>query len=100
MEEIEGSAATEAKPIEVIDGTGDAVTTIEQSQEMGEARAAVVDDVAPVLEAPKGIVEVVIQTKIEGPVEEPILPDHYYDNGNVPVFKPVRSSRVLTNSLS
>jgi hypothetical protein len=39
--------------------------------------------------------------KIEVEPEEPILPDHYYDDGNIPVFKPVSSrlcSRVLTVS--
>jgi len=38
---------------------------------------------------PKNIVEVVIEKKAKVELEEPILPDHYYDGGNIPVFKPV-----------
>lgn len=95
MEEIEASAATEEKPAEVSDGTGDVITTAEQSEEMVEARTAIADGVTPVLKAPNGVVEVVIEMNskqlVEEPVEEPILPDHYYDDGNVPVFKPVCS---------
>lgn len=30
------------------------------------------------------------EPKSEKPLEEPILPDHFYDNGTIPVFKPVR----------
>jgi hypothetical protein len=98
MEEIEASAATEEKPVDVGDSTEDVVTTTEQSKEMVEARTVIADDVTPVLEAQKSIVEVVIVTKseepVKEPVEEPILPDHYYDDGNVPVFKPVCSWQV------
>jgi hypothetical protein len=49
-----------------------------------------VEDGETVLEVPKTIVEVVIiEKKVELEPEDPILPDHYYDNGNIPVFKPV-----------
>jgi len=41
-----------------------------------------------ILEVPTTRVEVVIE-KVELEPEEPILPDHYYDDGNIPVFKPV-----------
>lgn len=43
-----------------------------------------------VLEVPEEIVEVVVEEKIELEPEDPIFPDHFYDDGNIPVFKPVR----------
>ena len=46
-------------------------------------------DVMPVLELPETIVEVVIEKKVELEPEDSILPDHYHDDGNIPVFKPV-----------
>ena len=40
-------------------------------------------------EAPKHKVEVLIEKKLELDLDDLILPDHYYDDGNIPVFKPV-----------
>lgn len=51
--------------------------------------ATAVQGEEPVLEVPKNKVEVVIEKKTELEPEDPILPDHYYDDGNIPVFKPV-----------
>lgn len=48
--------------------------------------------VVPVFEPQKTTTEVVIEEKVESEPEDPILPDHYYDDGNIPVFKPVRLS--------
>ena len=61
--------------------------------------ASIIDN--SVVEEPETVPEAVV-TKVEEvtmpePVlepEEPILPDHYYDDGNIPVFKPVRSDPV------
>ena len=44
----------------------------------------------PTITLPKIKVEVVIEKKELEP-EDPIFPDHYYDNGQIPVFKPVKS---------
>ena len=41
------------------------------------------------LEVPNHKVEVLIEKKADLEPEEPILPHHYYDDGNIPVFKPV-----------
>jgi hypothetical protein len=61
--------------------------------------ASIIDN--PVVEEPETVPEAVV-TKVEEVTmpepmlepEEPILPDHYYDDGNIPVFKPVRSNPV------
>ena len=57
-----------------------------------DSSSAIEDFVAPVLQPPKTAVEVIIEKKAELEPEDPILPDHYYDSGNIPVFKPVSSS--------
>jgi hypothetical protein len=46
-------------------------------------------DAALEMKAPTTMVEVVIEKKEVLEPEDPILPDHYYDNGRIPVFKPV-----------
>ena len=56
---------------------------------------AVEGNVVPVFEPPKTIVEVVIEKKTVLEPEDPILPDHYYDDWNIPVFKPVSSNLIL-----
>ena len=56
------------------------------------APSAIEGDASPILQPPSTTAEVVIEKKVELELEDPILPDHYYDNGNVPVFKPVSSS--------
>jgi|SRR5271156_2606070 len=55
-----------------------------------------VEDGETVLKVPRTTVEVVIEKKVELEPEDPILPDHYYDNGNIPVFKPVNTSPKLS----
>ena len=67
----------------------DLITTAEQPILPTEESNMTIEDAAPVLEAPIPTVEVVIEQKEELEPEDPILPDHYYDNGNIPVFKPV-----------
>jgi hypothetical protein len=47
------------------------------------------DVVVPVSEAPEEILEAVVEEKVEIEPEDPILPDHFYDDGSIPVFKPV-----------
>jgi hypothetical protein len=54
-----------------------------------EEQNMTVENSAPALDPPKMMVEVVVEKKVELEPEDPILPDHYYDNGNIPVFKPV-----------
>jgi hypothetical protein len=44
---------------------------------------------APEVTVPTTTVEVVIEKKEVLEPEDPILPDHYYDNGSIPVFRPV-----------
>lgn len=48
--------------------------------------------VMPAFQPQKTTMEAVIEKKVELEPEDPILPDHYYDHGNIPVFKPVRLS--------
>jgi hypothetical protein len=43
----------------------------------------------PDITPPNNTVEVAIREKPEVEAEDPIFPDHYYDDGNIPVFKPV-----------
>ena len=57
------------------------------------------------IEEPPDVPKVKPEEKVEAKVEEEveddgeIFPDHYYDGGNVPVFKPVsRYDRQRTNS--
>jgi hypothetical protein len=48
-------------------------------------------DQVPERSASTTTVEVVIEKKEVLEPEDPILPDHYYDNGRIPVFRPVSS---------
>jgi len=41
------------------------------------------------IRVPTAKIEVVIEKKAVLEPEDPIFPDHYYDNGKIPVFKPV-----------
>jgi hypothetical protein len=79
---------------------GDHQLLISQQDEVRAAEEAVaVQSAADVFTQRQNVtVEVIIPKK---PVEEeePILPDHYYDNGNIPVFKPVPSPRCPSNRL-
>jgi hypothetical protein len=45
---------------------------------------------SPEVAVPTTTIEVVIEKKEVLEPEDPILPDHYYDNGRIPVFRPVR----------
>lgn len=47
------------------------------------------------ISVPTTTVEVVIEKKEVLEPEDPILPDHYYDNGRIPVFRPVRPRKHL-----
>ena len=47
---------------------------------------------APEDRVPTATVEVVIEKKAVLEPEDPILPDHYYDSGRIPVFRPVSHS--------
>ena len=90
MEDVQPVAAGEDKPAEAIDGTGELFIAAEEQKVCEMEMETVADDILPAATVPKTIVEVVIDKKPEALVEEPIFPDHYYDDGNVPVFKPVR----------
>ena len=78
-------------------------TSVDELQPAQETKMEVdpparsVEDGETVLKLPRTIVEVVIEKKVvELEPEDPILPDHYYDNGNIPVFKPVLSRTLST----
>jgi hypothetical protein len=88
MEDVQFSNTTESSTImpELDDNL---ITTTEQPILPSEESKTTVEDAAPVPEAPILTAEVVIEKKEELEPEDPILPDHYYDNGNIPVFKPV-----------
>ena len=91
MDKIQVAAAAEEQPMAVIDEMGDIFIPADEPQKPEEEVSAAAEDIPPVSPTPKMKVEVVIDRKPQCPVEEPILPDHYYDDGNVPVFKPVCS---------
>ena len=66
----------------------DVLPSLKSVDEEADVAMKMEEDDAPVLKMPTHKVEVVIGEKVQVP-EEPILPDHYYDDGNIPVFKPV-----------
>jgi hypothetical protein len=70
---------------------------VDDAQLPNEESQAMQMDETPVARVPGTTVEVVIEMKAVLPPEDPILPDHYYDNGRIPVFKPV--GRLLTRVL-
>ena len=79
-----------------VDASVDELHPPQETKMEVEPPAVSVEDGDCVLEVPKNIVEVVIiEKKVELEPEDPILPDHYYDNGNIPVFKPVLSKTPL-----
>lgn len=63
--------------------TSEAAMPLEKDAQQEESKSEVN------LEPQKVKVEVVIEKKVEVEPEDPIFPDHYYDDGNIPVFKPV-----------
>jgi hypothetical protein len=65
------------------------IAAAEQPILPSEESNTTVEDTAPVLEVPMPTTEVLMEKKEELEPEDPILPDHYYDNENIPVFKPV-----------
>lgn len=88
MEDVQLSNTSESSA-EMPETDNDLITTEEQPILPTEESNTTVEDTAPILEAPIPTIEVVIEQKEELDPEDPIFPDHYYDNGNIPVFKPV-----------
>ena len=89
VQEIQLAVVAEEQPAGVLDGSGDVFIAADEPKTTDEVTSVGADVVPPVMDIPRMKVEVVIDRKPESPVEQPILPDHYYDDGNVPVFKPV-----------
>jgi hypothetical protein len=91
MEDIQFSGAGAETFTSAMDEVGDEFLPAETMETVLEDPYKVEVDSAPVLQALKVTVEVVINEKLVLEPEDPIVPDHYYDDGNVPVFKPVCS---------
>lgn len=89
MEDIQFSSAIERSVSPAMNEATHKSVAAESIETGLDVSRKVEDDIAPMLHVPKMTVQVVIEQKTVAKVEEPILPDHYYDNGNVPVFKPV-----------
>jgi hypothetical protein len=89
MEDIQFSGAGAETFTSAMDEVSNEFLPAETMETVLEDPFKVEEDGAPVLLAPKVTVEVVIVEKPVLKPEEPIVPDHYYDDGNVPVFKPV-----------
>jgi hypothetical protein len=92
MEDIQFSTLLAEASMPAMDGISGDFLPAEAMDAVLEAPCKAEIDAAAELKAPKNTVEVVITQKPVAKTEEPILPDHYYDDGNVPVFKPVRLS--------
>ena len=99
MEDLELSKKTPESSNQIPE-RGVEFITAEAPTTQTEGLDMTVENDAPVLEPSKPIVEVVIEQKVELEPEDPIQPDHYYGNGNIPVFKPVSiSGSLVANSL-
>lgn len=88
MEDVKFSISTK-DPSTLQPEVGDQVISAEEPKLELNERNTTVEDCAPLLAPPKQIVEVVIEKKTVLEPEDSIIPDHYYDNGNIPVFRPV-----------
>ena len=91
MEDIQLSSILNPSSISVNELSNEFIKA-EGTEMATDAPSAIEGDTALVLEPPKSSAEVVIEKKMELEPEDPILPDHYYDNGDIPVFKPVSST--------
>lgn len=81
MEPVVESTDQEFMPVEALESaTVKDTSVVEEPEAVSEPTITKVDEVA----MPEPVME----------PEEPILPDHYYDDGNIPVFKPVRLSLI------
>jgi hypothetical protein len=89
MEDIQFSSAVEGSLAPAMNEAAHNSVAAESIETGLDMPSKVQDGLAPMSHGPKMTVQVVIEQKSVAKVEEPILPDHYYDNGNVPVFKPV-----------
>ena len=59
---------------------------VDASNNQGESMKGAVD---PLAQETDVNFQVLVEEKPSVEDEEPILPDHYYDGGNIPIFKPV-----------
>jgi len=89
MEDIQYSNDSLDTDIETVEASVAEVHPPQETKMEIDPQAVSVENGETVLEVPKNKVEVVIEKKVVLEPEDPILPDHYYDNGNIPVFKPV-----------
>ena len=89
MEEVLPSIrADESTSIPTIEGNAETMSS-EPMQMAIDSPTTIVEVVVPVIETPQVDCDEVKMEQVEVEQEEPILPDHYYDGGNIPVFKPV-----------
>jgi len=78
----------EPPPMATEDKDNDAMT-FDALEQPNQDRPATQTEDAPEISVPTAKIEVVIEKKAVLELEDPIFPDHYYDNGKIPVFKPV-----------
>ena len=90
MEDVQLYHPAHKESVNDIGGVGDQPVTTDLLLTESVVAGIVMTDAEPVLEPPKAVDERFAEAKEAPEPEEPIVPDHYYDNGNVPVFKPVR----------
>lgn len=82
-------------PASVVDGMAEDLVAPDQTEAEMPSSQIIPDDAAASMEDPKSMEESVSEAKDASECEDPILPDHYYDAGNIPVFKPVHSTLLL-----
>ena len=94
MEDIQFSNSIGPPSININDSNNEFINAEETKTATDAANAsnAAEGDVVSAMELPEKIVEVVIEKNEVLEPEDPVLPDHYYDDGNIPVFKPVFSN--------
>ena len=89
MDDVQPSPETcEPPPMPTADKDSNAMT-VDALEQPEQDRPATQTEDAPEISVPTAKIEVVIEKKTALEPEYPILPDHYYDNGKIPVFKPV-----------
>ena len=89
MEDVQYTETAPVAVDEQMAGRGDEPIIAEAPLSTNIAQNPVGIEVSPDMVPSDGNVEVVIETLHERKKEEPIFPDHYYDDGHIPVFKPV-----------
>jgi hypothetical protein len=98
MEDIQLSAIAGEQFVADVDSGDHGFIPVETVENVIDIEIPSVEEAETVMEPPVANVEDVVMEEPVVEPEEPILPDHYYDDGNIPVFKPVHSILCYTNS--